>query len=685
MVQKQKGTIFDGKYVIESELGSGGMGTVLKAKQTDLGRYTAIKLLHQETLRDEKSRQRFLREGQHLSRLSHPNIISFYQFGITSKEEPYIVMEYFDGEDLSTILSREKYLPWQKAVSIVQQVCEAMDYAHRNHVLNRDLKPQNILVANFAADPFIKIIDFGVAGTNEETAEKLSQDDQKLTETGLLIGTVCYMSPEMCQGQKCTERSDIYSLGCVLYQCLSGFPPFESASVFDLLRMHVNDAPQRLAERNPALVLPPGLEKLVFKAMAKQAEDRYQSMSEFAEQLKLVSNNQGNLIEVDTKIFIGPAKSKANRGVLWKILFLFMVAALGLFAVSKTGRASIQHAAISFLSGRPKVEACISTASYWMKSGDSAEAMTFSQLAASSISDSRMAKLERAIAYSKLARTALECKEDATAAVWASESLNFALTEAMASNNINEYALQILADDSVILLRTGAKNLGTVESQLLLLLERLDKGPDSTLETRFKLNHLLLLFHKSVSHNRLEFARDQLRFAAYLGKTGKIDEALSVLFKIVQRTNPDSEQESMRLVNGQTKYLILYFAQDDMQVVNKVLENELKLKHPNPKVLLLCYRLRALSEYAAKDYGKAVDDLKLFFKRTIETQEFSLIATTEVDAFTSSLEKLHRANEMEKEFSAMLQAWDKSGYTHNACYQKIQKDLARSQNHTGGH
>lgn len=276
------------RYELLALAGRGGMGTVFKARQADLDRLVAVKILDPGFLHDDDSVKRFEREARSLSRLSHAHIAGFYAYGDLDNSIPYIVMEYLDGQSL--VQSLESGLALDRAMKISLQIADAMDYAHKEGIIHRDLKPANILLQNKPDPDFVKVLDFGLSfmdGSPETTG-------QKLTNTGCVLGTPQYLSPEQCQGRRADARSDIYALGCIIYEMLCGQTPFVSENPLGLIHMHVSEMPLSLSKRCKRK-LPAGLDHLVLTCLAKDPERRYQSMQDLQSDLKRIS--QGMLPE----------------------------------------------------------------------------------------------------------------------------------------------------------------------------------------------------------------------------------------------------------------------------------------------------------------------------------------------------------------------------------------------------
>lgn len=268
----QPATVGD-RYSIESVLGRGGMGIVYKGKHLLMDRPVAIKMLHPEYLQDELVVKRFQSEAKSLSSLSHPNLVSVFDFGITPNKEPYMVMDFHDGKGLDEILEKYSKIDLSMALKIFCQVCDALTAVHSRNMVHRDIKPGNIVISE---DGLVKLVDFGIAKNVDSKA-------LHLTMTGEVVGTPKYMSPEQCMGKTLDARSDIYALGCVMYEVFTGMPPFEADSFYEMVRQHVDDVPSHLPFADPSLKIPVGLEAIIFKTLQKDPALRQQT----AAQLKL--------------------------------------------------------------------------------------------------------------------------------------------------------------------------------------------------------------------------------------------------------------------------------------------------------------------------------------------------------------------------------------------------------------
>lgn len=279
------GDIFAGRYEILDTIGGGGMGKVYKARHNLMKRIVAIKMLLPHLVQNAAALKRFTQEAQAASALKHPHILYVHDFGISDQGIPFLIMDYLEGQTLSTVLQDEGALPEARAVPIFIQACSALAHAHAKGVVHRDIKPANIMLINFEGQTdYLQIVDFGIA--------KLLQPDgaEQLTHTGEVFGSPMYMSPEQCRGKELDARSDIYSLGCVLYRSITGRPVFGGRDAMECMYKQVNDTPATFSEVCPELALSDRLEAAVFKAIAKDPEQRFQSMTEFREALEEVRN-----------------------------------------------------------------------------------------------------------------------------------------------------------------------------------------------------------------------------------------------------------------------------------------------------------------------------------------------------------------------------------------------------------
>jgi len=275
------GTQVAGKFRIEKLLGNGAMGRVYKATHIALDRGVALKVMHDHLARSSDFAIRFVREARAASKLDHPNSIRVLDFGRTDASEGnllYLVMELFIGSDLYGLLRDEGPLEINRCGKIVAQVLSALEDAHHMGLVHRDIKPENVLVGKKNDGDIAKICDFGIAKVARDEGPKLSQ-------AGNMIGTPLYMSPEAAMGKDCDARADLYSVGIMLYEMMTGSRPFDAPSPLEVARMQVEQAPQPPSQRAPERNIPPAIERVILKSIAKAPESRWQSAREFREAL----------------------------------------------------------------------------------------------------------------------------------------------------------------------------------------------------------------------------------------------------------------------------------------------------------------------------------------------------------------------------------------------------------------
>ncbi len=296
-------TVFDGRYRIMRKLGSGGMADVYLAEDEELGRRVAIKILNDRHANDEQFVERFRREAKNAAGLSHPNIVSIYDRG-EAEGTYYIAMEYLDGRNLKELVVARGPLPIPDTIEATRQVLAALRFAHRKGVVHRDIKPHNVMAD---ADGRLKVTDFGIARAG------VSQ----MTEAGSIIGTAQYLSPEQARGTAVDQRSDLYSIGIVLYEMLTGQVPFTGDSPVEIAMKHLSDTP-----RPPSLLrpeIPPDLDMVVLRALAKSPEDRFQTAEEMDEELQRVAAGAGVTAETAdaaTAVLSGTALSNAPTAIV---------------------------------------------------------------------------------------------------------------------------------------------------------------------------------------------------------------------------------------------------------------------------------------------------------------------------------------------------------------------------------
>ena len=267
------GTMLSGRYEVLKRVGSGGMADVYMAKDHKLNRNVAVKVLKSEYVEDEKFLRKFETEAQAVARLSHPNIVNIYDVGIEDGIN-YIVMELAEGITLKEYIRKKGYLTPKETVEISTQIASAISHAHKNHIIHRDIKPQNILVSDTG---IIKVTDFGIAKATSSNT---------VTSTATAMGSVHYISPEQAKGRFCDEKSDIYSLGITMYEMVTGHVPFDHQNGVTIALMHLQNEitpPSQIRDG-----IPDSLEKIILKCTMKKPEERYQTADELITDLRLV-------------------------------------------------------------------------------------------------------------------------------------------------------------------------------------------------------------------------------------------------------------------------------------------------------------------------------------------------------------------------------------------------------------
>ena len=267
------GTMLSGRYEVLKRVGSGGMADVYMAKDHKLNRNVAVKVLKSEYVEDEKFLKKFETEAQAVARLSHPNIVNIYDVGMEDGIN-YIVMELAEGITLKEYIRKKGYLSPKETVEISTQIASAISHAHKNHIIHRDIKPQNILVSDTG---IIKVTDFGIAKATSSNT---------VTSTATAMGSVHYISPEQAKGRFCDEKSDIYSLGITMYEMVTGHVPFDHENGVTIALMHLQNEitpPSQIRDG-----IPDSLEKIILKCTMKKPEERYQTADDLIADLRLV-------------------------------------------------------------------------------------------------------------------------------------------------------------------------------------------------------------------------------------------------------------------------------------------------------------------------------------------------------------------------------------------------------------
>jgi len=308
------GQVLDGRYRLDAIVGSGGMGTVYKATHVTIGKTLAVKVLAQEFAGDDTFRKRFLREAQAVSQISHHNVVEVSDFGVTPTGSLYLVMEFLQGESLSDMLNREGGLGWRRAKPIILQVCRALQSAHDKGILHRDVKPENCMRMARPDNPdFIKVLDFGLA---KMLMSEPGIDISLSAKGGGIMGTPEYMSPERIRGQPLDARSDVYALGVLAYELVTGCVPYAGDHYTKVLDQQLNAVPVPLRKVAPNLDIGRSVETVILRALEKSPEARFASAGELADALE----------EVGTSVKRGPDQGAASRERTYRTIIFVLVA-----------------------------------------------------------------------------------------------------------------------------------------------------------------------------------------------------------------------------------------------------------------------------------------------------------------------------------------------------------------------
>lgn len=309
------GQILDERFELLELLGHGGMGAVYKARHLLMDRLVAVKMLLQDIADDPEINDRFKREAKAAGRVNHPNVVQLIDYG-QGAEGAYIVVEYIAGLGLDALLKQEGALPPAKAVHIFEQICEGVGKAHAKGIVHRDLKPSNVMLTNEDGDPyFVKIVDFGLAKAMDP-----GEESQKLTQSGDIFGSPVYMSPQQCLGHAADPRSDIYAMGVLMYETLTGKVPFLGSNVGETIAKQLQEEPKPFAEMRPDLEIPASLEQVVRRALEKDPENRQSSMLELKDEIidsmlpKLQAKRKQTTVLVKPTAPAAPASGATGAG-----------------------------------------------------------------------------------------------------------------------------------------------------------------------------------------------------------------------------------------------------------------------------------------------------------------------------------------------------------------------------------
>jgi len=313
------GQVLAGRYLIQRKLGEGGMGAVYLATHNVLEKQVALKVLHGEFARKPDLVERFMQEAKAASRIRHENVIDISDFGTTPDGLVFFAMELLTGHDLHEEIARARLagqlLPWPRSKRIFLQICAALSAAHALGIIHRDLKPENIYLVDFLGEPdFVKLLDFGIAKLTE-----VAEGDRKLTRTGMLFGTPEYMSPEQARGDTVDHRVDVYAMGCILFQLVTGRVPFEAENFMGVLSLHLIQPPPAIPpEVFDSIGAPRALAQVIDRALAKDRNQRFATIDELSRAVRAASGDkitgpvstQGNVAAPASTATLGRVKTQ---------------------------------------------------------------------------------------------------------------------------------------------------------------------------------------------------------------------------------------------------------------------------------------------------------------------------------------------------------------------------------------
>jgi len=294
------GIVIAGKYRVERLLGHGGMGSVWAGRHVTLGQLVAIKFVHPKLADSSEARRRFDNEAKAAARLKSRHAVAVYDHGVTDAGQPYIVMEYLDGESLERALRRRGKLPLSEVVQIVVQSARALSAAHEAHIVHRDLKPDNVMLVQRGADAdFVKVLDFGMA--------RAGRDPDFATRDGAVLGTARYIAPEGAQGMSVGPEADVYAISTLLFHCLAGRTPFEGTSAVSILVQQVTAPPPDVRSFAPAASVPAALAELIHRNLAKDPSARSCNARTFGAELSACIHGARSDTRITARLLGGQA------------------------------------------------------------------------------------------------------------------------------------------------------------------------------------------------------------------------------------------------------------------------------------------------------------------------------------------------------------------------------------------
>ncbi len=307
----QPGQILGDRYEVICPIGLGGMGHVYRVRQILVNKELALKTIDRSSM-SETAFRRFQQEARTAFSLNHQNVIRVTDFGLLEDQTPFLVMELVNGENLSERIKRAGTLSWKEAIPIFVQVCFGLAHAHESGVVHRDIKPSNIMLLDgipLGAEGSVKIVDFGIAKCKSHEGGEI----QALTRTGEIFGSPLYMSPEQCNGLAVDHRSDIYSLGCVLFEALTGTPPFIGDNALSTMMKHLGEPAPTLKEASLGNDFPPAIEEIVATMLAKSPNERYQNTANIAYDLGALKNSSEAVAQGARKVKGASRRKRKHR------------------------------------------------------------------------------------------------------------------------------------------------------------------------------------------------------------------------------------------------------------------------------------------------------------------------------------------------------------------------------------
>lgn len=327
------GTTVSGRYEVLALIGKGATSTVYKAEDKQLGALVALKILHPHLASEGAVVRRLQQEARSLKELTHENIVKVLNFSMTRQGQPYLALEYLDGANLFEILKHDsESMSFNEKLDIFCQLCDALFAAHKSGIVHRDLKPGNIIILKNEGGSRVKILDFGIAKIFPLQGDTFF----RLTQTGEMMGSLLYMSPEQCLEQDWDQKTDIYSLGCVMYELLTGQPPFLGRTAFDTMNKHLSEMPQPLSQIRPDRTFPPGVQNVLWKALAKKSDDRYATVLEFKRDMMSAAKGEDPVPQPSRSLKQVVVREAKDPVTLTRLLVSMMLTGMFCYVVAST-------------------------------------------------------------------------------------------------------------------------------------------------------------------------------------------------------------------------------------------------------------------------------------------------------------------------------------------------------------